>query len=381
MKSRLLLVLIVLVPMAVQATEDPILFTVGDMPVTRSEFEKSYLKTVKFGQEGCLSLSDFLKSYIVYKLKVKAALDAHLDKTNVFQTAYAQCMSGDSSAQMISVSSGKLSAPTSEVVAHYERLKKSSGTDGMICLSQIFIPVPQKANREEQRKAEQRIEEIYRELQGGAEFSQIARRYSQDRQSSDNGGVMGWYCRGQLFKEIEDAAFKLKKGEMSRPFLSTIGYHILLVNDRKSMEEYDVVKERLSDEVGRRKIHQQTTATAIMGQPLVKENAAAFAVSGIQEPTDPLQQEYYEGLLLIEQSKQSVGRRAAEDEEALRYYFKKNKKKYRRKGFKPKDYTEVRELVVADLQEEMNKHWVADLRKQYPVKVNKKVLKTVNNHR
>jgi peptidyl-prolyl cis-trans isomerase SurA len=192
---------------------------------------------------------------------------------------------------------------------------------------------------------------------------------------------MGWYCRGQLFKEIEDAAFKLKKGEMSRPFLSTIGYHILLVNDRKSMEEYDVVKERLSDEVGRRKIHQQTTATAIMGQPLVKENAAAFAVSGIQDPTDPLQQEYYEGLLLIEQSKQSVGRRAAEDEEALRYYFKKNKKKYRRKGFKPKDYTEVRELVVADLQEEMNKHWVADLRKQYPVKVNKKVLKTVNNHR
>jgi peptidyl-prolyl cis-trans isomerase SurA len=36
--------------------------------------------------------------------------------------------------------------------------------------------------------------------------------------------------------------------------------------------------------------------------------------------------------------------------------------------------------VVADLQEEMDKHWVDDLRKKYPVKVNKKVLKTVNKH-
>jgi peptidyl-prolyl cis-trans isomerase SurA len=93
-----------------------------------------------------------------------------------------------------------------------------------------------------------------------------------------------------------------------------------------------------------------------------------------------LQKEFYEGLLLYEQSKQSVGRHAAEDEEALKYYFKKHKKRYRRKGFKPKSYTEVRGQVVADLQEEMNKRWVADLRKKYPVNVNKKVLKTVNNH-
>lgn len=100
----------------------------------------------------------------------------------------------------------------------------------------------------------------------------------------------------------------------------------------------------------------------------------------LQMPSDGLQRAYYEGLLLYEQSKNSVGRQAAEDEEALKYYFKKHKKKYRRKGFKPKDYREVRELVVADLQEEMNKHWVADLRKKYPVSVNKKVLKTVNNH-
>ena len=47
---------------------------------------------------------------------------------------------------------------------------------------------------------------------------------------------------------------------------------------------------------------------------------------------------------------------------------------------KPEDYTDVRALVVADLQDELERIWIADLRKQYPVVVNTEILKTVNNH-
>jgi peptidyl-prolyl cis-trans isomerase SurA len=47
---------------------------------------------------------------------------------------------------------------------------------------------------------------------------------------------------------------------------------------------------------------------------------------------------------------------------------------------KPQDYTDVRGLVTADLQDEMERLWVADLRKKYPVIVNREVLKTVNQH-
>jgi len=45
----------------------------------------------------------------------------------------------------------------------------------------------------------------------------------------------------------------------------------------------------------------------------------------------------------------------------------------------PEDYTDVRGLVVADYQEELEKQWVAELRKKYPVYVNKEVLLTVKN--
>ena len=46
----------------------------------------------------------------------------------------------------------------------------------------------------------------------------------------------------------------------------------------------------------------------------------------------------------------------------------------------PKTYKDVRELVVADYQEELEKKWVADLRKKYSVSVDKAVLETVNKH-
>ena len=139
------------------------------------------------------------------------------------------------------------------------------------------------------------------------------------------------------------------------------------------------MKELLSSELGQRQVQSQVGINRISGDRV--EGVSEMLVEESPVPADGLQKEFYEGLLLYEQSKLSVGKHAAEDEQALSYYFKKNKKKYRRKGFKPKDYTEVKELVVADLQEEMDKHWVADLRKKYPVKVNKRVLKTVNNHR
>ena len=362
MKSRLMFVFMVLVPMMAQAADDPILFTVGDMPVTRSEFEQSYLKHVTTSRVSRKTVSDYLEMYIVYKLKVKAALDVHLDATGSFRSEYAQCLAD----QSVMTASSLGDAPVTLQRENDWRLR-SLGSGEVICPAQIMIRLPQKVSREEQRQAQQQIEAIYRDLQNGADFGQLARQYSQDRNSASTDGVMGWYGRGQMLKEIEDVAFGLGKGDMSRPFLSTIGYHILLIRDRKTLQGY---KEKL--------IHQQITTTPLSGNVL--EQVKASYPDECKMPTDVLQREYFEGLLLYEQSKQSVGRQAAENEEALKYYFKKNKKKYRRRGFKPKDYTEVRELVVADLQEEMNKHWVTDLRKKYPVNVNKKVLKTVNNH-
>ena len=373
MRLRLLIVLLALVPMIVRAADDPILFTVGDVSVTRSEFEQSYLKNTTLSRVSHLTVADYLKLYITYKLKVKAAMDAHIDATSSFKSEYAYSMMDQPVVGGTSSNDAPMSRPGSD-----EWRIGNLGHSEVICPAQILIRVSQKASREEQRRAQQRIESIYKDLQDGADFGQMARQYSQDEKSASADGSMGWYGRGMMFKEIEDVAFGLQKGEMSHPFLSTIGYHILWMKDRRSSGEYMDMEDALSRYREQRQIHYQVSEDELSGDVMAQN--VPMPVESVEEPAQGLGREYFEGLLLYEMSKQSVGRQAAEDEEALKYYFKKHKKKYRRKGFKPKDYTEVRELVVADLQEEMDKHWVDDLRKKYPVKVNKKVLKTVNKH-
>lgn len=378
MRVRLLFAFILLGTTTVLADDNPILFTVGDMAVTRSEFEQSYLKNNTISSVDRKTVADYLELYVVYKLKVKAALDAHIDTTASFRKEYIQCLSTSLASPVDPETVALPVSSSSESYAEYERMKKNANMDGLVCPAQILIRVSQKARSGEQRQAEQQIESIYRELLGGADFGSLARQYSEDEISASKKGVMGWYTRGQLLKEIEDEAFRLMPGEISRPFLSTIGYHIIMMVDRKQLEPYDQIKEDVAVESAQRRIQRQISNQSVSGA--MRESTPVSQTVGFSYPKEEPQKDFYEGLLLYEQSKHSVEKQAAEDEQALAYYFKKNKKKYRRKGFKPKSYTEVREQVVADLQLEMEKHWIADLRQKYPVNINKKVLKTVNNH-
>jgi hypothetical protein len=70
---------------------------------------------------------------------------------------------------------------------------------------------------------------IYAELQGGANFEVIAREQSNDTATAENGGDLGWFTRGQMVQQFEDVAFSLQPGQMSEPFQTQYGWHILKV--------------------------------------------------------------------------------------------------------------------------------------------------------
>lgn len=89
--------------------------------------------------------------------------------------------------------------------------------------------------------------EIYEKIQHGADFAQLAKENSNDPGSKDQGGALGFFSRGQMVPQFEDAAFSLKQGEMGQPFETQFGWHIIKVDERRqrAAPAFEAVKDRV----------------------------------------------------------------------------------------------------------------------------------------
>jgi peptidyl-prolyl cis-trans isomerase D len=101
--------------------------------------------------------------------------------------------------------------------------------------SHILINAPQDAASAEREKAKQRAQSLLDELRKTPQsFAELARQHSQDPGSAVNGGDLDFFARGAMVKPFEDAAFSLKKGEISEVVESEFGYHIIQLTDIKT---------------------------------------------------------------------------------------------------------------------------------------------------
>ncbi|MBN1859119.1 peptidylprolyl isomerase [Candidatus Bipolaricaulota bacterium] len=76
-------------------------------------------------------------------------------------------------------------------------------------------------------------DQLRTELLAGADFAELATAYSEDAGSRESGGDLGWFGRGQMVSEFEEAAFSLASGEISDVVETDYGYHLILVTDRR----------------------------------------------------------------------------------------------------------------------------------------------------
>ena len=170
-------------------------------------------------------------------------------------------------------------------------------------------------------------------------FAEVAQRESDDRGSSARGGSLGWFGKGMMVKQFEEAAFSMENGQISAPVRTQYGWHILYKEDERGIQPLDSMRAQIHRQVLRderaneadksfiRKARAEYNLPAEMSDADVK----AYVDEHLEEKYPEfrnLVQEYHDGILLFEVSLKEVWDKAAKDTAGLEAYFKANKKNY-----------------------------------------------------
>jgi peptidyl-prolyl cis-trans isomerase D len=104
--------------------------------------------------------------------------------------------------------------------------------------SHILINAPKDAPAAERQKAKAKAQELLAQVRKSPDqFAEIAKKNSQDKGSAANGGDLDFFARGAMVKPFEDAAFSMKKGDISDLVESDFGYHIIQLTDIRAPKQ------------------------------------------------------------------------------------------------------------------------------------------------
>ena len=88
--------------------------------------------------------------------------------------------------------------------------------------------------KDEVPKIQAQAEDLLKQIKGGANFGELAKKFSQDPGSAQKGGDLGWVSRGQMVKNFEDSVFSLKDNEISGVVSTEYGFHIIQVLEKQA---------------------------------------------------------------------------------------------------------------------------------------------------
>lgn len=112
----------------------------------------------------------------------------------------------------------------------------------------ILIRVPRDAKPSERNEALTKIQKLKKDIDGGADFADLAKKNSQDPESAARGGDLGYIVGGMTVPEFEKAAFALNVGQVSDIVETPFGFHLILVEEKRAPHKlaYDDVKDDLA---------------------------------------------------------------------------------------------------------------------------------------
>ena len=183
------------------------------------------------------------------------------------------------------------------------------------------------------------IDSIYALLQNGDDFAQLASTLSDDKGSAMRGGDLGWFGRGMMVKQFEDEAFALEQNQISAPFKSRFGWHIVQTLDKRAIQPYDQMHKDLQQRVKRDERHKEVQDAFVekirkeytLSDTLSDDEVLAIEDAHLEDKYTDLRhlvKEYHDGILLFDISLQEVWDKASLDTIGITDFFNRNRKQY-----------------------------------------------------
>lgn len=139
-----------------------------------------------------------------------------------------------------------------DIKSYYEQNQKQYTTAEERRASHILIAVKKDASAADKAAAKAKADKLAAQvIANPADFAKIAKANSDDPGSAEHGGDLGYFGAGMMVKQFEDAAFKMKQGEISQPVQSDFGYHIIQLTGIKpaQVKTLDQVKSEISNTI------------------------------------------------------------------------------------------------------------------------------------
>lgn len=156
----------------------------------------------------------------------------------------------------------------------------------------LFKTTGESPQQEQQTHAE--AQKVLAQVKAGGNFADLAKKYSQDTGSAQNGGELGWIKRGQTVKAFEEAAFSMKPGEISNLVKTEYGYHIIKVEDKQTahLQPFDAVKTQIQATLEKQMLQQAQNNLAAQIENELTANPRNFDAvakqNGLQTGETPL---------------------------------------------------------------------------------------------
>jgi peptidyl-prolyl cis-trans isomerase D len=144
-----------------------------------------------------------------------------------------------------------LSSHAIETHGLYEERSALYNAPEQVRASHILLQLPAGASDAEAEEVRGRAQQILERLEGGEDFAELAKELSEDPGSRPVGGDLGFFGRGQMVQEFEDAAFAAEPGTTAWLVESEFGVHVLRVMEKRAAQQrsYEEVQEELASEL------------------------------------------------------------------------------------------------------------------------------------